>query len=113
MQRHPSIGERILQECGGALALVAQVVGAHHERWDGTGYPQHLRGTEIPLAARVIAVVDAFDAMTSDRPYRHAMPLADAVAELRSGAGTQFDPAVVAAFLAELGIAEDALPQAA
>ncbi len=113
VQRHPSIGERILQECGGALALIAQVVGAHHERWDGTGYPLGLRGEAIPLAARVIAVVDAFDAMTSDRPYRRAMSLAEAVAELQNGAGTQFDPAVVAMFLDEVATTDDTLPQAA
>ncbi len=99
MRQHPEIGMRVLQECGGALGALAQVVVAHHERWDGQGYPYGLSGEKIPLAARVIAVVDAFDAMTSDRPYRKAMSFAEAAGELRRHAGSQFDPAVVDALL--------------
>jgi putative nucleotidyltransferase with HDIG domain len=72
----------------------------HHERWDGGGYPDGLRGRAIPLGARVIAVADAYDAMTSDRPYRKALPYETAIAELERGAGSQFDPDVVQAFLA-------------
>jgi two-component system, cell cycle response regulator len=77
---------------------VATVVRFHHERWDGRGYPDGLTGACIPLASRIIAVCDAFGAMTCDRPYREAMNSSEALDELRSGAGTQFDPAVVDAF---------------
>lgn len=99
MRRHPAIGAQILNDCGGMLSSVGHIVEAHHERWDGTGYPHGLKGEAIPLAARVIAVIDAFDAMTSDRPYRNAMPLEDATHELQHNAGTQFDPLVVAILL--------------
>ena len=74
----------------------------HHERWDGTGYPHGLSGEEIPIEARILAVADAYDAMTSDRPYRAALEHADAVAEVERCSGTQFDPQVARAFL-ELG----------
>jgi HD-GYP domain-containing protein (c-di-GMP phosphodiesterase class II) len=75
-------------------------VRSSHERFDGDGYPDRLAGDEIPLGARIVAVCDAWDAMRSDRPYRAALPEAVALAELERGAGTQFDPAVVAAFRA-------------
>jgi HD-GYP domain-containing protein (c-di-GMP phosphodiesterase class II) len=74
----------------------------HHERWDGTGYPDRLAGERIPLGARIIFVADAFDAMTSDRVYRRRLDTAEALAELERCAGTQFDPAVVEAFRAVL-----------
>ena len=74
-----------------------------HERWDGGGYPDGLRGEEIPLGARIVAVCDAFDAMTTERPYRQPMPEGEAIAELRRCAGTQFDPMVVEAFLEAVG----------
>jgi HD-GYP domain-containing protein (c-di-GMP phosphodiesterase class II) len=90
-----------------SLAHAAPIVRASHERVDGTGYPDRLRGEDIPLGARVIAVCDAFDAMVSDRPYRNAMPLREAFAELRRGAGTQFDPEVVEMFLAVVERAAD------
>ena len=77
---------------------MARLVRSTHERLDGTGYPDRLKGQEIPLGARIIAVCDAFDAMTSDRPYARALDPADALDELRRGAGTQFDPKVVDAF---------------
>src|SRR4051794_11280988 len=95
--RHTLIGERIL---GAAVALrpVATLVRASHEHYDGSGYPDGLRGTEIPLGARIVSVCDAYDAMTSERPYKAAMTADEALAELRRCAGTQFDPAVVAAF---------------
>jgi two-component system cell cycle response regulator len=85
---------------------VGAVVRATHERWDGTGYPDGLSGAQIPLAARIIAVCDAYSAMTSHRPYR--LPVADeqALVELRACAGTQFDPEVVAAFCHALEHAE-------
>jgi len=95
--RHTLIGERIL---GAALALrpVARLVRSSHERYDGGGYPDGLAGEEIPLGARIVTVCDAFDAMTSDRPYQRALSKDDALAELRRCAGSQFDPAVVDAF---------------
>jgi two-component system, cell cycle response regulator len=97
MRRHPLIGERILLAAP-ALRPVARLVRSSHERWDGGGYPDGLRADEIPLGARVVAVCDAFDAMTSDRPYREPISEAEAIAELRRCAGTQFDPMVVEAF---------------
>ena len=97
MRRHPLIGERILLEAP-ALRPVARLVRSSHERWDGGGYPDGLRGDEIPLGARVVAVCDAFDAMTTERPYRQPVSEEDAIEELRRCAGTQFDPMVVEAF---------------
>jgi diguanylate cyclase (GGDEF)-like protein len=97
IQRHSAIGERIVAAAP-SLETVAPIVRATHERADGTGYPDGLMLEQIPVSARIIAVVDAFDAMTNDRPYRKAMPAADALAELRANAGTQFDPAVVDVF---------------
>jgi two-component system, cell cycle response regulator len=85
-----------------ALGRVAQLVRWSHERVDGGGYPDGLRGGEIPLGSRIIAVCDAFHAMTSPRPYQRAMKPAEAIAELLRCSGTQFDPEVVAAFRAEL-----------
>jgi diguanylate cyclase (GGDEF)-like protein len=96
MRRHTAVGEAILASAP-ALRGVAALVRATHERIDGTGYPDGLAGDDIPLGARIVAVCDAFDAMTSDRAYRPAMSREDALAELDAGAGTQFDPAVVAA----------------
>jgi len=97
MRRHPLIGERILLAAP-ALRPVARLVRSTHERWDGSGYPDGLRGDEIPLGARVVAVCDAFDAMTTERPYRDPIGEVEANAELRRCAGTQFDPMVVGAF---------------
>ena len=101
MRRHPLIGERILMAAP-ALRPVARLVRSSHERWDGGGYPDGLRGDEIPLGARVVAVRDAFDAMTTERPYREPIGEAEALAELRRCAGTQFDPMVVDAFCSVL-----------
>jgi two-component system cell cycle response regulator len=95
------IGERILAAAP-VLRTVARIVRAAHEQYDGTGYPDRIAGEQIPLAARIVAVCDAYDAMISDRPYRAAMPRAAAIAELERCAGTQFDPAVVAAAVAVL-----------
>jgi two-component system, cell cycle response regulator len=94
IRRHSLIGERILA-ASPALRGVAETVRSTHERWDGSGYPDRLMGEEIPLLARVIAVCDAFTAMTSDRPYRAALPVEDALAELDRCAGSQFDPLIV------------------
>jgi HD-GYP domain-containing protein (c-di-GMP phosphodiesterase class II) len=99
LQMHPTLGEHLLSFIPFLSDLVHDVVAYHHERWDGNGYPWGLRREETPLAARIFAVVDAFDAITHDRPYRRARPTADALTEIQRGAGTQFDAAVVAAFL--------------
>jgi two-component system, cell cycle response regulator len=98
MRTHTIVGERIVSSSA-ALAEVGPLVRSSHERWDGEGYPDRLTGDAIPLGARIIAVCDSFHAMTSDRSYRKAMSEEVALAELRAGLGTQFDPAVVAAFL--------------
>jgi HD-GYP domain-containing protein (c-di-GMP phosphodiesterase class II) len=95
VRRHPVEGEEMLRRVGGALATVGQIVRASHERYDGSGYPDGLRGEQIPVEARIIYACDAFNAMTTDRPYRRAMGTARALAELRSCAGTQFDPTVI------------------
>jgi two-component system, cell cycle response regulator len=102
MRRHTIIGERILLSAP-ALRPVARLVRSSHERWDGGGYPDGLAGEDIPLGARIVAVCDAFDAMTTDRPYRRRMSDAAALAELRANAGTQFDPRVVKTFARTLG----------
>jgi diguanylate cyclase (GGDEF)-like protein len=101
MRQHPAIGERILRAIPG-LGAVARIVRHEHERWDGKGYPDRLAGAEIPVGSRIILACDAYHAMTSDRPYRKAMEHADAVAELSSNAGTQFDPEVVEALVGYL-----------
>ncbi len=98
VKRHTLIGSRILAVAP-ALARVAALVQSSHERVDGGGYPDGLAGDEIPVGARIVAVADAFDAMVSDRPYRKALSVAEAVAELRRCAGSQFDPEVVEAFV--------------
>jgi HD-GYP domain-containing protein (c-di-GMP phosphodiesterase class II) len=95
MRRHTIDGQRMLQNVGGVLARVGAIVRASHEDYDGAGYPDGLAGDEIPIEARICAACDAFSAMTTDRPYRLAMPIADALAELRRCSGTQFDPIVV------------------
>jgi HD-GYP domain-containing protein (c-di-GMP phosphodiesterase class II) len=99
MRGHPLLGEQIVARVPFLGGLARTVIASHHERWDGTGYPRRLAGTDIPLAARIFAVVDAFDAMTNDRPYRKALPVEVAVDEIERGAGTQFDPAVARAFV--------------
>lgn len=98
MRRHSELGYQILNGID-FLHEAAEIVYCHHERYDGTGYPRRLVGAEIPLGARVFAVVDAYDAMTSRRPYRDAMPREAALLEVARNAGTQFDPHVVDAFL--------------
>ena len=95
MRAHTVEGEDMLGRIGGVLAEVGHVVRSHHEHFDGSGYPDGLRGEEIPIAARVIAACDAFNAMTTDRSYRRAMSVEEAVEELRATSGSQFDPRVV------------------
>jgi putative nucleotidyltransferase with HDIG domain len=98
MKRHPGIGHDMLRDIS-FLAGAADIVRCHHERFDGKGYPRGLRGDEIPLGARIFAAADAFDAMTTDRPYRKALPPEMARDEVVRHSGTQFDPQVVQAFL--------------
>lgn len=98
MRCHPEIGKRLIEKIP-FLQGAVPIVYCHHERWDGTGYPRGLKGEEIPLGARIFAVVDAFDAMTFDRPYSKATPFYAARAEIIRCAGTHFDPAVVQSFL--------------
>jgi HD-GYP domain-containing protein (c-di-GMP phosphodiesterase class II) len=101
IMEHPVLGWRILAPLLGDAPMILNVVRSHHERYDGAGVPDGLRGDAIPLEARIVAVADAFDAMTSGRAYRDGlhMTMEQAVAELERCAGTQFDPAVLAAFL--------------
>jgi len=98
MKQHCEIGARIVEPIG-KLRNVGNIIKHHQEKYDGTGYPDGLKDEEIPLEARIIAVVDAYHAMTSDRPYRKALPEDVAMKELRNNIGTQFDPIVVAAFV--------------
>jgi HD-GYP domain-containing protein (c-di-GMP phosphodiesterase class II) len=98
MRAHPTIGAQIVEPIR-FLQGAVEIVQTHHERWDGRGYPQGLRGEEIPLAARVFAIADCFDAMTSDRPYRMALPFDAAYDEIVDGSGSQFDPQVVDVFI--------------
>jgi putative nucleotidyltransferase with HDIG domain len=98
IKEHVEVGYKILKPLG-FLDREALAVRHHHERWDGTGYPDNLAGGDIPFIARVVSTADAFDAMTSDRPYRKALPLETAIAEIEQGLGTQFDPTVGKAFL--------------
>jgi HD-GYP domain-containing protein (c-di-GMP phosphodiesterase class II) len=90
MRTHAEVGEQIVARIAG-LAQAAPVVRHHHERWDGSGYPDGLSGEEIPLEARVVAVADAYSALTSDRVYRSACSVAEALAELRASAGSHYD----------------------
>jgi len=98
MQQHPVVGEGICQPLRSAQAVLP-AIRHHHERWDGAGYPDHLAGEQIPLDARIIAIVDAYDAMTSDRPYRSGMPVERALAELQENRGPQWDPALIELFV--------------
>jgi putative nucleotidyltransferase with HDIG domain len=98
MKRHPEHGARIISRIP-FLEDVSRIVRHHHERWDGKGYPDGIAGEAIPLGARIFAVADSFDAMTSDRPYRRAMSVKDARVEVSRCRGTQFDPDIVDAFV--------------
>jgi HD-GYP domain-containing protein (c-di-GMP phosphodiesterase class II) len=97
VKQHTIEGERLLHRVGGLLGEIGKIVRSCHERHDGTGYPDGLAGEEIPLVARIVACCDAWNAMTTDRSYRKAMPVHEALAELQRGSGTQFHPDVVAA----------------
>jgi HD-GYP domain-containing protein (c-di-GMP phosphodiesterase class II) len=104
---HPSIGRRILEPIKFLEEIIPSVY-YHHEKYDGSGYPEGLRGKDIPLGARIVAVADTYDAMTSTRAYRKALSHATAAAELKRCAGTQFDADIVEAFLVELDRRRDA-----
>jgi putative nucleotidyltransferase with HDIG domain len=111
IRKHTIWGEEMLSNVGGLLADVGHIVRSCHERWDGNGYPDGLAQTEIPIAARIVCVSDAFSAMTTDRPYRTARTTDEAVEELRANAGTQFDPSIVSAVIDVIGHgAEPAAP---
>jgi HD-GYP domain-containing protein (c-di-GMP phosphodiesterase class II) len=105
MQRHPLIGADVLRRCEAQMQargrtvfeVGIEIAESHHEKWDGTGYPNGLRGEAIPLSARIVAVADVFDALTSKRPYKEAWPVERALAAIDADAGRHFDPAVVAA----------------
>jgi HD-GYP domain-containing protein (c-di-GMP phosphodiesterase class II) len=100
IKNHTIEGQFILDRVGGLLGRVGEIVRSCHERWDGNGYPDGLKGDEIPLAARIVFVCDAYNAMTTDRPYRSALDSEIALQELRDNAGSQFDPSVVSALVA-------------
>jgi HD-GYP domain-containing protein (c-di-GMP phosphodiesterase class II) len=100
VRQHTIEGERLLHRVGGLLGQIGRIIRSCHERYDGSGYPDGLAGEEIPLIARIVYCCDAYNAMTSDRAYRAALPRSEAVAELRRGSGTQFDPDVVDALVA-------------
>jgi putative two-component system response regulator len=102
MRRHPEIGERICRPLTSAQSF-APIVRHHHERWDGTGYPDGLAGDVIPMGARIVALADAFDAMTRDRPYRQAMPIEQALDEIGRATGRQFDPGLARLFAGIVG----------
>jgi putative two-component system response regulator len=98
MEKHPAIGARIVSQMRFAQE-VAPIVRHHHERWDGGGYPDALVGDTIPIGARIVAIADSYDAMTTDRPYRAALPQDEAIRRLRGGAGTQWEPAMIERFV--------------
>jgi HD domain len=100
MQRHVEIGCRLLLSASDTFVPISMIMRAHHERWDGTGYPDALAGEKIPLGGRVLAVLDVFEALTSDRPYRPALPVRDALDIVRDGSGSHFDPRIVNLFCA-------------
>jgi HD-GYP domain-containing protein (c-di-GMP phosphodiesterase class II) len=99
MQRHVEIGERVILEASVEFKPIAEIVAAHHERWDGQGYPRGVRGEAIPLAGRILTVLDVFEALTSKRPYRAPMSPDAALEIVRGDSGTRFDPRIVDAFV--------------
>ena len=110
MKSHPVKGANIVSKIH-SLERIAPVIRHHHERWDGTGYPDGIAGENIPIESRIVAVLDSFDAMTADRVYRKAPGRDFAISELRRCSGTQFDPRAVAAFLKILGVVSNEYPK--
>lgn len=98
MKKHPEIGYRIAQSAP-ELSPIADKILSHHERWDGNGYPQGLRGEEIPLISRILSIADAYDVMTNGRPYQPPLSQDEALEEIKRCAGTQFDPYIVEIFI--------------
>ncbi|KIE19023.1 chemotaxis protein CheY [Vibrio sinaloensis] len=109
MKTHSEIGARILSKSHSPMfKMAAEIALYHHERWDGTGYPEGLKGAEIPESARIVAVADVFDALTMERPYKSAWPVEKAVEEIQKGAGSHFEPRVVECFMSSLSEILDA-----
>jgi putative two-component system response regulator len=105
MKTHTTLGAQIVSSGRSEFMLLAeQVAGCHHERWDGKGYPNGLRATQIPLAARIVAIADVFDALGSDRPYRPAFTVQESFTEIERGSGTHFDPSLVKVFRTTVGM---------
>jgi putative two-component system response regulator len=103
MKEHTVIGGNILSKSNSFfIRLAEEITMTHHERWDGTGYPSQLAGEEIPLVGRIVSVADVFDALTHDRPYKRAWTIEEAISEIKSQSGRQFDPTIVQAFLKSL-----------
>src|SRR5581483_5338729 len=105
VREHPLLGERIVASVSCLRGIARQVIGAHHERWNGSGYPRRLEAERIPLAARIFALADVFDAMTSEQPWRNAFAPEVALAEIERGSGVLFDPELVPVFLELAGSA--------
>jgi HD-GYP domain-containing protein (c-di-GMP phosphodiesterase class II) len=108
MKTHSAEGARIVEKFG-RLRDAVPIIRHHHERWDGNGYPDGLAGSAIPLEAAIVGLADAWDAMTTDRPYHRALSEAEALAEVRAGRGTQFSPVVVDAFMFAAALLPDEL----
>jgi len=106
IQKHPEIGYRIAK-ASGEFAHIAECILAHHERWDGNGYPRGLKGNQIPKLARILAIIDAYDVMIHKRPYKEAMSKFAALKELRRCAGTQFDPELTLEFIRLISSQDD------
>jgi len=103
MKKHPAIGAGIIGRHTHPLLETARITAlTHHEKWDGSGYPRGLKGEAIPLCGRIVAIADVFDALCSERPYKHAWPVEEAVAFLQQHAGSHFDPQLVALFVKAL-----------
>ena len=103
VREHPFLGERIVASVSFLGGIARQVIGAHHERWNGSGYPRRLERERIPLPARIFMLADVYDAMTSEQPYRQALPTEIALTEIQRGAGVLFDPEIVPIFLELVG----------
>ena len=99
IKQHPDIGYKILEDIPAFSGIISKIVKHHHENWDGSGYPDKLSGENIPLAARIVAIVDSYHAMTSNRPYRKGLSIKETLKRLKEGAGKQWDPALIDKFI--------------